>query len=485
MSFLRSEMLKGLFWSAVERYSSLFVSLIVSAILARLISPSEFGVVAIATVIINFLAMFSDMGFGPAIIQNKQLSGPDLDSIFSYSILIGLALSFVLFTSSGAIADFYHNAQLVPVCRILSVNLLFMSLNIVPNAQILKNKRFKFIAKRTLLFQSSTGLVSIVYAFYGGGVYALLISPVVSSIGIFIMNYINYPHKIDWRFRIGPLQQIFSFSVFQFLFSFINYFSRNADKLIIGRTLTMNALGYYDKSYRLMMLPIQNITNVVNPVLQPFFSDFQDRKDIIAFKYVSIIKLLATISFPLGICLYFIGSELILLVYGDNWNAAVPAFQILSLSLPFQIILSTIGGIYQSANSTKYMFYSGLLNTFMTVSGFVVSAHFWGTIEAIAWSWDITLTINVVTSYYILYRLVLKSSVTPLLSILKCPVLNALVLAVVLYVMDYVLGDSHFIISLTLKVMTSVILSCAFIQYFKVYDLRAVIMEVKQKLTHK
>lgn len=485
MSALRNEMLRGMFWSAVERYSSLLVSLIVSAILARLISPVEFGIVTIATVIINFLAMFSDMGLGPAIIQDKQLTDSDLSSIFSYSILLGLILSAVLFASSGYIADFYHNAHLVPICRILSVNLLFMALNIVPNALILKNKRFKFIAKRTLTFQVSTGIISVIYAFYGGGVYALLISPVVSSIGIFIMNYVNYPHKIDWKFRTAPLKRVFSFSIFQFLFSFINYFSRNADKLIIGKSLTMNALGYYDKSYRLMMLPIQNITNVVNPVLQPFFSDYQDQKDIISDKYTAIVKLLATISFPLGVCLYFTGGELIRLFYGSNWDTAVPAFRILSLSLPFQIILSTIGGIYQAANNTKYLFINGAFNTCVTVSGFIISANYWRSIEAISWSWDITLTINVITSYYILYRIVLRSSVLSLLKILKYPVLNAIVLALFLYVEDSLWGHYNFLLLLVIKGVTSLVLSCALIQSCKVYDLHAMIIKVKHKIYHK
>lgn len=472
MGSLKIEMAKGLFWSAVEKYSSLVVSFLVTVVLSRLISPSEFGVVSIATVIIQFLAMFTEMGIGPAIIQERDLSEKNLDSVFSFSLVLGLVLAVILFFASPFIASFYSNSKLQLISKILSINIFFAAANIVPNALILKNKRFKFIAKRTLFLQIISGIISVIYALNGGGAYALLVAPVLSSIGVFILNMKEYPRHIDWKFDLDPLKRIFSFSIYQFLSNFINYFSRNADNLIIGKYLGMSALGYYDKSYRLMMLPLQNVTNVVSPVLQPFLSDFQNAKNLIADKYIKIIKLIATISFPLGIGLFFIGDELIRLVYGPLWEKAVPTFRILSLSLPLQMILSTIGSIYQSANSTKWMFYSGLMNTCITVFGFIVSILVGGTIETFAWAWDITLAINFITSYLILYHIVLKSSLKRVALALVYPLINTVCISTILVLMNQLfLVHINYMLSLLVKISVCIISTIIIVQISGEYNL--------------
>lgn len=166
----------------------------------------------------------------------------------------------------------------------------------------------------------------------------------------------------------------------------------------------MGALGYYDKSYRLMMLPLQNVTSVINPVIQPVLSSLQDDKSELAKKYNKIIQCIAAISFPLAVFLFFAAYEIINIVYGDNWNPAVPVFKILTISLPLQMILSSSGAIFQTANSTDLMFFTGIRNTFVTLSGFLIAICVFNTIEAVAWSWDISLAINFILTYHTMYR---------------------------------------------------------------------------------
>jgi hypothetical protein len=169
---IRSEMFKGVFWSATEKFSNVFVVLIVSAILARLISPREFGIVAIATVIINFLTIFSTMGIFPAIIQRRDLSSKDYDSIFTFTIMLGLLFSFLFYLTSWKIATYYHEPSLIPICHILSIALFFATINLVPSALMAKNKRFKLMAKRAIILQLIGGGIAVAIAFYGYGVYA-------------------------------------------------------------------------------------------------------------------------------------------------------------------------------------------------------------------------------------------------------------------------------------------------------------------------
>ena len=467
---IKKEMLTGIVWSAVEKYSGVLISLFISAILARLISPDDFGIIAVASVLINFLNIFTDMGIGSAIIQRKDLTDENLDSIFTFTLTGGIILSVVFFCLAHPIANFYKEQNLATICRILSINLLFASLNIVPQATLLKNKLFKLIAKRTLLLQIISGVISVYGAYNGAGLYALLISPIFTIIGMFIFNFWYSPRKLDLTFNTGPFKRIFAFSSYQFLFSFMNYFSRNIDTLIIGRSFTLTELGYYDKSYRLMMLPLQNVTNVITPVMQPVLSSLQDNKAELSQKYNQIIKLISTVSFPLSVFLFFTGKELIRIVYGPNWSEAIPVFRILSLSLALQMILSTTGAIYQSANATRFLFINGLSNTICAVSGFLFAAYFFHNIVSMAWAWDITLTINMIISYIILYKIVLKSSLSTMLKLLLKPILASLFIGIVLYSFDRYVGIPDFI-SLVIKFILTVIAFFIVIQGTKHYDL--------------
>lgn len=180
---------------------------------------------------------------------------------------------YTLFAASWLIADYYESGILRTLCQLLSVNLFFASANIVPGALFYRNKEFKFIAVRSFIIQIAGGAGAITAALCGAGLYALIINPILSSILIFVISYQRYPQRLRFTLGLKVLRKIFSYSAYQFLFNVINYFSRNLDKLLIGKYMSMSDLGYYEKSYRLMMLPLQNITQVITPVMHPIFSD--------------------------------------------------------------------------------------------------------------------------------------------------------------------------------------------------------------------
>ena len=167
MSSTKKELLSGVFYTAIAKYSGIIVSLVVAGILARLIEPEEFGIVAIATVIISFFSIFSDLGIAPAIIQNKELSQKDLSNIFTFTIWLGISISILFFLCSWPISHFYKNGTLLTICQLLSLNLFFASANIVPNALLFKEKEFKFIAYRSLTIQISGGVMAITAAILG------------------------------------------------------------------------------------------------------------------------------------------------------------------------------------------------------------------------------------------------------------------------------------------------------------------------------
>ena len=213
----------------------------------------------------------------------------------------------------------------------------------MPGALFYRNKEFKFIAVRSFVIQISAGAAAVTAALCGAGLYALIINPIVSSILIFAISYQRYPQRLRLTLGLTVLRKIFSYSAYQFLFNVINYFSRNLDKLLIGKYMGMSDLGYYEKSYRLMMLPLQNITQVITPVMHPIFSDFQDDKGKLATSYERILRFLAFIGLPLSVLLFFTAEEVTLIIFGDQWLPSVPVFRILSLSVGIQYDLNPYG----------------------------------------------------------------------------------------------------------------------------------------------
>ncbi len=436
MGSTKSEMIRGVFWNALSKYMGMIIAMVISMILARILSPKDYGTVAIVTVCTGFLGMFSSMGLGPAIIQRSDLTKENLNSIFTFSILMGLLLSGILFFSSWGIASFYGDDKLVIISQLLAIPLFFSTVDMVPGTLMVKDKRFKILGQRSVLVGVVSGIISVSAALLGAGLYALVIPSLLTAPAIFLWNQSYYHLRIDRKFDTEPIRRIFSFSAYVFLFDFINYFSRNLDKLIIGKFLNLSALGIYEKSYRLMQLPMSNVTSVIHPVMQPVLKDFGDDHEALGDKYAKIIRFVATLSFPIGLGLFAMSSECIHFFYGGKWDAAIPVFRILALSLPLQMILSTSGPIYMVCNDSKMQFWLGIRNTVTTVGGFLIAALCFRTIEAMAWAWTITLVLNFVFTYTLMYRYVLKISIVPMLKELVRPAISGLTVLAVIYLVD-------------------------------------------------
>lgn len=478
MADIKQEMKRGVFWTALDKYSGQIIGIIISMVLARLLTPYDYGVVATASVLLGFLTIFTSIGIGPAIIQRKDLTQKDLDNIFTFSILLGLVVGSVSFASSWLIADFYGNALLKPIIQILSVGLFLGSINMVPSALMSKNKRFKEMATRSLAFQIIFGIIGVISAFYGAGVYALVCPSIVASICTFLYNNHFYPVHISWQFSLDPIKRIFSYSSFVFLSESTNYFARNLDKLIIGKAISADALGYYEKSYRLMQMPLNNISAIVYPVLQPIMSGFQNDMEEMGKKYAKIVSIIAMLSFPIAVILFFSAQEIIEVMFGASWLAAVPPFRILSLSIPLMLICNPNGAIFLSCNASRQMFYVTIINTLLTVIGFTIAAIYGGTIEAIAWGWTSVSLLGTLNSYYQLYVLVMHQSLLPVLRSLIKPFISACVLIVVYLLYDFFIQVTILpLISLIIKLSLGGIFLISFLKITGQFDVIAFIKE--------
>ncbi|ADQ79115.1 polysaccharide biosynthesis protein [Paludibacter propionicigenes WB4] len=442
MTSFRKSLGFGIIYTAIAKYSNVFLSISIGAILARILSPAEFGIVAIVTVFVSFFNLLSDFGIGPAVVQNQDLSENDINSIFSFSVILGILFAGLFFFAASIISNFYNEPKLVNISRLLSLAILFYSFQVVPYALCEKKLQFKKIGIISVVVQLFSGSLAIVLAHKGFSYYAIVFKSIFDGFVTFIIYYFLSPVKIVLKININSIRKILRFSLFQFMFNFINYFSRNADNLLIGKYFSSTALGYYDKSYRLMTMPVANLTHVITPVLMPILSKYQNDKETVYNTYLKVVRILATIGFPLSVFLYFSASEIINIMYGSQWNQSIPVFKLLALTVGIQMVLSTTGSIFQVINRTDLLFYSGFLSAIFMVSGIVYGVFFGKNLEAVGYGLIAAFIINFFQGFYMLISRALNYSFIQFLKSFSFPMLASIGMGLLLWLIGKFSFDS-------------------------------------------
>jgi PST family polysaccharide transporter len=358
---------KAVLVNAASKYTGILLTIVFTAILSRILTPEDYGVVVVVMVFATFFTMLGDLGLGTAVIQDKTLTDNDINHIFSFSFYVAFVLAFGFCLFGLLIAWFYHDTVYIPISCILSVSLFINTLNMIPNAVLLRGKQFLSIGIRLVVVTVSTYGITIVLALSGLKYYTLVIQSVLSALFVFVWNLKNSRLKFALRINFNSIRKIGMYSGYQFGFSVINYFARNLDNLVIGKVLGGVSLAQYDKAYRLMLFPVHNLTNVISATIHPILSEHQGNKEYIYLKYQQIIKLLSLLGVFVSVVCFWCGEEIIILVFGRQWYQAVGCFKWLSLSVWFQMVSSSVGAIYQSIGNTRLMFISGLVHVGISV----------------------------------------------------------------------------------------------------------------------
>ncbi len=432
MSDIKKNIGKGIFYTFLSKYSNIVVSIIIGAILAHLLTPQEFGIVVIVSVFISFFNLLSNIGIGPAIVQIKTLSNSDIESIFSFSLILGAILTTIFFLSAPLIASFYNNEKLIRISQLMSLAIFFQALRIVPQALLLKKLQFRNIGIISVIVHIISGSIAILLAYLGYSYFALVLNNIISALLMFTIYFYMTPIKLTFKINFSSIRKIAKFSIFQFFFNFINYFSRNTDNLLIGKFFGEANLGFYDKAYKLMMMPVQNLTHVITPVLHPVLSNCQDDKETIYKAYWKIVKLLASIGFPLSVFFFYSSSSIITILYGEQWILSIPIFKLLALTIGIQIVLSSTGAIFQSTNRTDLMFYAGLIGAILMVSGISYGIFIEKNLEAIGIGLIIAFVINFLLAFYLLVVKSLEKKYFNFMSVFLHPLFTSIIIAIIL-----------------------------------------------------
>jgi len=329
VSKLKEKTISGLFWSFIDNFSNQFINFIVGIILARLLSPVEFGVIGMITIFIALSQIFIDSGFSSALIRNKHCSHLEYNTTFYFNIFIAFLLYFLLFSLSKPISQFYNEPQLTSIIRALGLTLIINSFTIIQRTILVKETNFKLLTKISIISSLLSGIVAIYMAYKGFGVWSLVFKTLLQQFMVSILLWTWNKWRPSLVYSFNTFKNLFSFGSKLMVSSIINTIFQNIYYLIIGKYYSAVQLGYYSRADQFNSLPVTNITNVIQRVSYPILAEMQDDIEKLKKGYKKLIISTTFISFTLLLIIAAIAKPMIITLIGEKWLPAVPMLQML------------------------------------------------------------------------------------------------------------------------------------------------------------
>lgn len=380
---LKQKAVKGVFWSGAQIWGARAVSFIIFALLSRLLTPQAFGVVALASLFIIFVQTFQDQGFGSAIVQRGDLEPDHLDVAFWTNLAFGAALSLVSISASGFIAGLFHEPQLAIIIRWLSLSFIFMGLSSVQQAILRRNLAFKILAMREILAVLVSGIIGVILAFLGFGVWSLVAQKLINLlVGVAILWSISN-WRPGFRFSRKHFFELLSFGSNIVGINILNFLNGHADDILIGYFLGPTMLGFYTIAYKLFGIMKDLLTSVTNSVAFPTFSRLQDDPERMRRAFYKILYFTGLMAFPIFIGMSIIAPELIPVLFGPQWMLSISVLQVLTFIGILHSIFYFHDSLLNALGKPSWRLGMIFLNAVSNVIAFAIAVR-WGIVAVAA-----------------------------------------------------------------------------------------------------
>ena len=396
---LTKKTFSGFLWLGGVKATNAILQFGILATLARLLTPSEFGLMGIALVVVSFSDIFTDIGFGPAITQKKELSKIDIHTGFTSSLIFGLLLFIILWSSSPLIAGFFKNDQLTPILKAISIVLWLRAIITVPLGLMFRYMQFKKLSLIQIIsYAGGYGFVGIVLAYNGYGVWSLVYGVISQTILLLILFLYFSKESIGFKISKKSFYSLLHFGGGYSLSKVFSYVANKGDKILVGKLLGVDALGLYERGYQIVKYISSLMGEVIDKVLfSPIARKQEDRK-LVGRVFLDLTYLLAIIFFPLTGFIYFNAKPIVHLLLGDQWDTTIDVVKVMAPSVFFLIstrigstVAKSLGDVYKRAWRTLYY------GVFIVISVYFTSS--WG-IEAVS----IAVTIGTVFNYFLAFH---------------------------------------------------------------------------------
>lgn len=414
-------------------------------VLARLLTPQDYGLVAMTTAIIGFAALFKDLGLSAATIQQKEVTHQQVSALFWINLAISISIATVLCALAPLISLFYNESRLTLLTCVLATTFIFSGLTIQHQALLRRQMKFMILGG-VEIGSIAVGVVgAIVMAKSGMGYWALVGLPFFSAVTNAILVWCLCSWRPVYTKSGDGIRKMLKFGGHITGFNLINYFSRNLDNILLGKFWGAEALGLYSKAYSIMMLPIQHIRGPLESVAMPALSRMQDDPGRYCRYYLKLIEIIAFLSMPLMVFLFVCAEDVILLLLGPNWSGASNIFKVLCLAAFVQPVASTRGLVLLSLGySGKYLKW-GVANGIITILSFVIGLR-WGAI-GVAIAYTIATYLILFPSLWYCFRGT-PVTVSGFIMAAGGPVVMSALMGVVIWVVRSYLTDISLLLSL-------------------------------------
>jgi len=373
---LRGRSVRGGVVSVTSQGTQFLIQSVATVVLARLLTPADFGLVAMVSTVTGLGQTFADLGLSEATIQRKEISHEQVSALFWINVAIGIGLTLITVALAPVLARFYRDPRLLNITFMVSLTFLIGGLRVQADAVLKRQMRFTALAIRDVASYALAVPVAIVMALRGAGYWALVALPLTLNFTAMALSWL----MVNWRpglprrgVQVGSMI-VFGGSVAASYF--ISGVSRSADNVLIGRYMGAGPLGLYSRAYNLLMLPVRQLSGPAGSVAIPAFSRTQDEPERLARYYLRTINLVMWISSPVFGFLFVAAQPVIVLALGNQWREAAPVFQILAISALGQLLLDSTNWLFVSRGRSQQLLKILLIISPITVAGYVIGLPF-------------------------------------------------------------------------------------------------------------
>lgn len=372
----KNKIIKGGFYLTIVNTLSQLLAIIVNIVLARLLLPEDFGLVALTMTFIGFIVLFTNMGFGSSIIHESESTQEELSSIYWINLALSVFSFIIIISTASFAAVFYEEPKLTPIILVASINILLSPVFIIQFKLLERDLEFRTISIINLSGTLIGSVAAIIGAYAGLGVYALVIQALVSSVIRLMLTFYHKRWMPSLYFNFSEIKHMIWYSLKFKASKTALYFERNIDYLILGKFFSSVILGYYAFSYNIMYTPVKRISYIFSEVLFPSFSSFKNDKQKIINGYFKSVNLIALVSVPAMTILAFNADLIIHVVFGNKWNEAIPIVRILCFAGAIQSVSQFGGVIFSSIGKPEVSMYVSIGRTILTASAIVIGVQY-------------------------------------------------------------------------------------------------------------
>lgn len=437
-SSLKQKTISGVIWSTVQKFGTMSISLISNFVLARLLSPEDYGCIGILAIFIVVASVFINGGFAGALVQKKDPTTEDYSTVFYWNIVVSIFMYIILYFTAQYIADFYKMPLLESVLQVQGLILIIQALSVVQFNKLRKDLKFKSLSIVQLVATIISIVVAITMAYCGCGVWALVTQQLVLS---FITTILLW-HVSSWRptlcFSIKSFKELFSYGSFLLFSDLLNSICENIQGLIIGKRYSVTDMGFYSQAKKMEEVPTTTISYVVSSVTFPVFAKLQNDKERLYVAVRKCLKMMNFLNFPLMILLMVIAEPLFIILFSDKWIESVPYFKILCIAGLVNCLQSVNYQVTAAVGRSKAIFKWNVIKRIVGLL-LIFAGMYWG-VRGILWAvvagFYFTFAVNAVVAApstgYTLYKQVKDS-----IPCLTLSVASALLAYPIEYIYDF------------------------------------------------